>query len=71
VRSERAHRSSDHRDDFEPGVAALRLTPRALDCDDPCSVGLTKMIWPKTPFAEKAPLLTPPGKCGTAHQWSA
>src|SRR5712691_2098528 len=34
VRSERAHRSSDHRDDFEPGVAVLRLTPRALDCDD-------------------------------------
>ena len=34
VRSERAHRSSDHRDIFERCVAVLRLTPRALDCDD-------------------------------------
>ena len=33
-----------------------------------CSVGLTKITWPKMPFAEKAPLLTPPGKGGTAHQ---
>src|SRR5258708_14824608 len=34
VRSKRAHRSSNHRDDFEPGVAVLGLAPRALDCDD-------------------------------------
>src|SRR6266700_1406670 len=34
VRSERAHRGSDHRDDFDLGVAVMRLTPRALDCDD-------------------------------------
>ena len=34
VRSERAHRSSDHRDDFDLGIAVLRLTPRALDCND-------------------------------------
>jgi len=34
VRSQRAHCGSDHRDDLDPGVAVLRLTPRALDCDD-------------------------------------
>src|SRR5882757_662437 len=34
VRSECAHRSFDHRDDFDLGFAVVRLTPRALDYDD-------------------------------------
>jgi hypothetical protein len=34
LRSQRAYRSSDHRDDFDLGIAVLRLTPRALDCND-------------------------------------
>src|SRR5258708_28150866 len=34
VRSERTHRRSDHRDDFDLGVAVVRLTPRALDCNN-------------------------------------
>src|SRR5712671_24670 len=34
VRSERAHRSSDHRDVFDRGIAVVRLTPRALECND-------------------------------------
>src|SRR4029078_6525055 len=34
VGSERAHRSSDHRDDFDLGIVVLGLTPRALDCND-------------------------------------
>ena len=68
LRSQRAQRSSYHRDDFELGVAVLRLAPRALDCNDHLLGPIAENELAKDASRGEVPLLTPPGKGGTARQ---